>query len=165
MEDVSQECTLFFDRMLLVSDVFHCSSDVLVALPVSESPLQLQILTLCEVWWKKDLKEKEKFALTALLIALKKCFTMKKMVSVSVRLNIVFFFYQFINFRFYHQAAEIQRVWNLHDVLLSVDYAAEETKGMINLLEDGFICPSFFRNDDVGGAIVSPVCLFFLFWL
>lgn len=92
MEDVSQECTLFFDRILLVSDVFHCFSDVLVALPVSESPLQLQILTLCEVWWKKDLKEKEKFALTALLIALKKCFTMKKMVSVSVRLHIVFSF-------------------------------------------------------------------------
>lgn len=47
-------------------------------------------------------------------------------------------------------------MWNLHDVLLSVDYAAEETKGMINLLEDGFVRPSFFRNDDVSGAILTP---------
>lgn len=63
---------------------------------------------------------------------------------------------------FYCKVAEIQRVWNLHNVLLSVDYAAEETKGMINLLEDGFVCPTFFRHDDVGGAIFTLVCLFIL---
>ncbi|XP_075903723.1 condensin-2 complex subunit G2 isoform X3 [Nelusetta ayraudi] len=110
-----------YSALLQIAHMLH---DVLVALPISESPLQLQILTLFEAWWKKDLKEKEKFALTALLVALKKSVSLKKM------------------------AAEIQRVWNLHDVLLSVDYAAEETKGMINLLEEGFVQPSFFQNDN-----------------
>lgn len=74
------------------------------------------------------------------------------------------FFFQFINLRFYHQAAEVQRVWNLHNVLLSVDYAAEETKEMINLLEDGFVCPNFFRHDDVSEKIVTPVSLPFPFF-
>lgn len=77
----------------------------------------------------------------------------------QLNIKLVLFFFSLLIYFFYRQAAEIQRVWNLHDVLLSVDYAAEETKGMINLLEDGFVCPSFFRNDDVSGAIVSPDCL------
>lgn len=88
MEDVSQEVILLWP----VADVCHPLPDVLLALPVSESPLQLQILTLCELWWKKDLQEKEKFALTALLVALKKCFTLKKMVSVSVQHPMDLFF-------------------------------------------------------------------------
>lgn len=70
------------------------SPAVLVALPVSESPVQLQILTLCEVWWEKNLQEKEKFALTALLVSLRKCFSLKKVVSVSVQLQ--------KNFQFIH---------------------------------------------------------------
>lgn len=76
--------------------------DVLVALPIPESPLQLQILTLCEAWWKKDLKEKETFALTALLVALKKCFTLKKMVGASVprQIGVFFFSPHFMNFPF-----------------------------------------------------------------
>lgn len=90
VEEVSHEVILLWP----VSDVFHPLPDVLLALPVSESPLQLQILTLCELWWKKDLQEKEKFALTALLVALKKCFSLKKMVSVSVQhpIDLLLFF-------------------------------------------------------------------------
>lgn len=56
--------------------------DVLVALPVSEAPLLLHIQTLCEAWWKKDLKEKEKFGHTAFLISLQKSFILKKPVSI-----------------------------------------------------------------------------------
>lgn len=84
---VPQEGILFLFSSMF--NIFHCIPDVLVALPVSESPLQLQILTLCEVWWKKDLKEKEKFALTALLVALKKCFSLKKTVSVLLQQQII----------------------------------------------------------------------------
>lgn len=82
-------------------DVLHRFLDVLVALPISESPLQLQILTLFEAWWKKDLKEKEKFALTALLVALKKSVSLKKMVGASVPRQIgCCFFSQFMNLPF-----------------------------------------------------------------
>lgn len=79
--------------------------------------------------------------------------------------NWLVFFFAVHEFTFCCQAAEIQRVWNLHDVLLSVDYAAEETKGMINLLEEGFVQPSFFQNDNVSGAILTPDPLRFRFWL
>lgn len=34
---------------------------------------------------------------------------------------------------------------------------------MINLLEDGFVCPSFFRNDDVGEATITPDSSYFFF--
>lgn len=74
-------------------------------------------------------------------------------------IKLVLYTFHFIDLCFYHQAAEVQRAWNLHNVLLSVDYAAEETKEMINLLEDGFVCPSFFRHDDVSATIVTPDCL------
>lgn len=62
--------------------VYVVPSDVLVALPVSEAPLQLHIHTLCEAWWKKDLEEKEKFGHTAFLISLQKSFILKKPVSI-----------------------------------------------------------------------------------
>lgn len=62
--------------------VYVVPPDVLVALPVSEAPLQLHIHTLCEAWWKKDLKEKEKFGHTAFLISLQKSFILKKPVSI-----------------------------------------------------------------------------------
>ena len=50
--------------------------------PVSEAPLQLQILRLCDAWWKKDLKEKETFGRSAMIIALTKSLDLKKPVSI-----------------------------------------------------------------------------------
>ncbi|KAF3836623.1 hypothetical protein F7725_029181 [Dissostichus mawsoni] len=40
-------------------EIIHRLHDMLELQPVSEAPLQLQILRLCDAWWKKDLKEKE----------------------------------------------------------------------------------------------------------
>ncbi|XP_034717878.1 condensin-2 complex subunit G2 isoform X2 [Etheostoma cragini] len=98
--------------------------DVLVLLPVSEAPLQLHIHTLCEAWWKKGLKEKEQFGRTAFFISLQKSFILKK------------------------PGVAIQRVWNLHDVLWSLDYTSEDNKQIIDLLIQCFHRSIYIRNDD-----------------
>uniref|UniRef100_A0A3Q4HD65 Non-SMC condensin II complex, subunit G2 n=1 Tax=Neolamprologus brichardi TaxID=32507 RepID=A0A3Q4HD65_NEOBR len=97
---------------------------VLVSLPVSEAPLQNHIHALCEAWWKKGLQEKERFGRTAFFVSLQKSFILKK------------------------PGAEIQRVWRLHDVLLSLDYTSEENKQIIDLLLQCFHRPAHIRNDD-----------------
>eukprot|EP00064_Thunnus_orientalis_P018796 superscaffoldBa00004453_g18902 len=98
--------------------------DVLVLLPISEAPLHHHIQALCEAWWKKGLKEREKFGRSAFLISLQKSFILKK------------------------PGVEIQRVWGLHDVLLSLDYTSEDNKEIIDLLLQCFHRPIYIRNDD-----------------
>uniref|UniRef100_A0A3P9NTA7 Non-SMC condensin II complex, subunit G2 n=1 Tax=Poecilia reticulata TaxID=8081 RepID=A0A3P9NTA7_POERE len=110
------------DTYAALLDIAH----VLVSLPVSEAPLQLHIQTLFETWWKKELLEREKFGRTAFLISLQKSFILKKPVS----------------------AAEIQRVWSLHNVLKSLDYTSENNKQIIDLLLQCFHRPTHIRNDD-----------------
>ncbi|XP_067341992.1 condensin-2 complex subunit G2 [Channa argus] len=110
-----------YSALLQIVQSLH---DVLVSFPVSEAPLQRQIHLVCEAWWKKGLKEKEKFGRTAFLISLQKSFILKK------------------------PGAEIQRVWSLHDVLLSLDYTSEDNKQIIDLLSQCFHRPTYIRNDD-----------------
>ncbi|KAM7369819.1 hypothetical protein PAMP_011110 [Pampus punctatissimus] len=105
-------------------EIVHQLHGVLMSLPDSESPLQLHIHTLCEAWWKKGLQEREKFGRTALLISLQKSFILKK------------------------PGVEIQRVWGLHDVLLSIDYTSEDNKQIIDLLLQCFHRPIYITNDD-----------------
>uniref|UniRef100_A0A4W6FIK5 Non-SMC condensin II complex, subunit G2 n=1 Tax=Lates calcarifer TaxID=8187 RepID=A0A4W6FIK5_LATCA len=116
----------FISIFIWFSDFSLClpPSAVLVSLPVSEAPLQLHIHTLCEAWWKKGLDEKEKFGRTAFLISLQKSFILKK------------------------PGVEIQRLWSLHDVLLSLDYTSEDNKQIIDLLLQCFHRPIYIRNDD-----------------
>lgn len=56
--------------------------DVLASTSEQDAPLQQHIRALCEAWWKKDLKKREKFGRAAFLISLKKSLTSKKPVSV-----------------------------------------------------------------------------------
>lgn len=56
--------------------------DVLASTSEQDAPLQHNIHALCEAWWKKDLKERDKFGRTAFLISLKKSLTSNKPVSV-----------------------------------------------------------------------------------
>ncbi|XP_053268370.1 condensin-2 complex subunit G2 isoform X1 [Pleuronectes platessa] len=104
--------------------VAHRLHTVLASLPVSEAPLQLHIHTLCEAWWKKGLKEREQFGRTAFLISLQKSLIVKK------------------------PGVEIQRLWGLHDVLLSLDYTSEDNKQIVDLLLQFFHRPVYMRNDD-----------------
>ncbi|XP_060920433.1 condensin-2 complex subunit G2 isoform X1 [Labrus mixtus] len=112
------------DSYSALLETAHRLHAVLESLPVSEAPLQIHILTLCETWWKKSLKEKEKFGRTAFLAALQKSFTLKK------------------------PGVEIQRVWSLHDVLLSLDFTSEDNKQATDLLLQCFQFPNFIKNDD-----------------
>lgn len=61
---------------------FVCFPDVFVSTFERDAPLQHRIHNLCEAWWKKDLKEKEKFGRTAFFVSLKKILASKKPVSV-----------------------------------------------------------------------------------
>lgn len=47
------------------------------------------------------------------------------------------------------QVTEIQRVWSLHNVLLTLDSTSEDNKEMIDLLLQCFNRPVFLKNDDV----------------
>ena len=67
---------------LRVKLCFLLFSDVLASTSEQDAPLQQHIHSLCEAWWKKDLKEKDKFGRMAFLMSLKKSLTFKKPVSV-----------------------------------------------------------------------------------
>ncbi|XP_056290546.1 condensin-2 complex subunit G2 [Pseudoliparis swirei] len=122
--DVSIKVLQDGDTYSALLEIVQRLHDVLVSLPASETPLLLHIHTLCDAWWQKGLKEKEQFGRTAFLLSLQKSFTLKK------------------------PGVEIQRVWSLHDVLLSLDYTSEENKQIIDLLLQCFNCPNYIRNDD-----------------
>ncbi|XP_077365081.1 condensin-2 complex subunit G2 isoform X2 [Festucalex cinctus] len=110
-----------YNGLLIITRQLH---DVLVVLPVTETHVLFHIHVLCEAWWKKNLRDKDKFGLTALVIALKKSF-------LSIR-----------------PITELQRVWSLHNVLSSVDYASEDGKQLAEQLVRCFQRPAFIRNDD-----------------
>uniref|UniRef100_A0A3B3ZF27 Uncharacterized protein n=1 Tax=Periophthalmus magnuspinnatus TaxID=409849 RepID=A0A3B3ZF27_9GOBI len=93
-----------YSALLGIVSVLH---DVLVLLPISEAPLLSALHSLCELWWKKGLEEKEKFGRTALYVSLQKCFTLKKLVC---------------------------RIWNLHEVVLTLDYNSDDNKEITDLL-------------------------------
>ncbi|XP_047185825.1 condensin-2 complex subunit G2 isoform X1 [Scophthalmus maximus] len=112
------------DTYTALFEIAHKLHVVLVSLPIPEAALQLHIHTLCETWWKKGLKEKEQFGRTAFLISLQKSFILKK------------------------PGVEIQRLWSLHDVLLSVDYSSEDNKDIIDLLLQCFHRPIYIKHDD-----------------
>ncbi|KAM6900149.1 condensin-2 complex subunit G2 [Xenentodon cancila] len=112
------------DSYRALLEIAHRLHNILVPLPVSEAHLQLHIQALLEAWWKKGLQEREKFGRTAFLISLQKSFILKK------------------------PGAEIQRLWGIHDVLLSLDYTSEDNKQIIDLLLQCFHHPTYVKNDD-----------------
>ncbi|XP_028288845.1 condensin-2 complex subunit G2 [Parambassis ranga] len=112
------------DTYVALLQIAHMLHDILVSLPVTESPLQFHIHTLCVAWWKKELQGKEKFGRTAFILSLQRSFTLKK------------------------PGAEIQRVWSLHNVLLGLDYTREENQQITDLLLQCFHSPFYIRSDD-----------------
>lgn len=136
--------------------VFFCySSDVFVSTFERDAPLQHHIHNLCEAWWKKDLEEKEKFGRTAFFVSLKNIVALKKPVSVRFKLHVIVVAFATLRLfiPFLSQVTEIQRVWRLHNVLLTLDYTAEDNKEMVDLLLQCFQRPMFIKNDDVGCSL------------
>ncbi|KAJ0059729.1 hypothetical protein NL108_011219, partial [Boleophthalmus pectinirostris] len=110
-----------YAALLGIVNVLH---DVLVLLPISEAPLLSALHSLCELWWKRGLEEKEKFGRTALYVSLRKCFVLKR------------------------PSVEIQRIWNLHEVVLTLDYNSDDNKEIADLLLQCFYRSDIIRNDD-----------------
>lgn len=110
-----------YSELLRVANGLH---GVLVSLLASDTLLLQHIHTLCEVWWKKGFQGKEEFGRTALLLSLRRSFILKK------------------------PGTEIQRVWSLHNVLLSLDYKSEDNNQITDLLIQCFQCPNYIKNDD-----------------
>ncbi|KAM9333341.1 condensin-2 complex subunit G2 isoform 1-T2 [Pholidichthys leucotaenia] len=102
----------------------HMLYDVLASSRSVEDSVQAHINALCEAWWKQGLQDKEKFGHMALQVSLQRSFILKK------------------------QSVEIQRVWTLHEVLLTLSYNSEENKEIINLLLQCFHFPAYYKNDD-----------------
>ncbi|XP_010901094.1 condensin-2 complex subunit G2 [Esox lucius] len=97
---------------------------VLPSLPASEMPLRQAVYGLCEAWWKKSLLGKEDLGRTAFLVCLEKTLILKK------------------------PGPEIQRLWSFHEVLLTVDFASEDNKELINMLLQCFLSVSHIRNEE-----------------
>ncbi|XP_053715886.1 condensin-2 complex subunit G2 [Synchiropus splendidus] len=110
-----------YNGLLQIANHLH---GLLVSQQISDPQMHQHIHTLFEVWWKKDLTDKAKFGRSALFVSLQKCFTLKK------------------------SGAEIQRLWNLHSVILTLDYKSEDNRQIVDLLLQCFHSPSFIRNDD-----------------
>nr|XP_020457943.1 condensin-2 complex subunit G2 isoform X2 [Monopterus albus] len=112
------------DTYSALLEIAHMLHDVLMFDQVSQEPLQCHIHILFIDWWTKGLKEKEKFGRTAFLVSLQKSLTLKK------------------------PGIEIQRVWSLRDVLMSLDYTSEDNRQIIDLLLKCFQHPVFIRHDE-----------------
>ncbi|CAL9698109.1 unnamed protein product [Knipowitschia caucasica] len=110
-----------YTALLGIANRLH---DVLILLPILEAPLLSALQVLCELWWKKGLKDKDKFGRTALYVSLQKCFVLKR------------------------PSVEIQRLWSLHEVLLTIDCASDENQAISDLLLQCFVRPDIIKNDD-----------------
>lgn len=54
-----------------------------------------------------------------------------------------------------YQGNEIQRVWSLHDVLLSLDHTSDDNQQIKELLLQCFQRPAYIRSDDVSPSMFS----------
>ncbi|KAJ8419130.1 hypothetical protein AAFF_G00006290 [Aldrovandia affinis] len=97
---------------------------VLSGLPASEVPVQLEIQRLCEAWWQKGLNGREELGRTAFLLCLERSLLLK------------------------NPGAEMKRLWDFHEVLLSIDFQAEDSKEVTDLLLQCFLTVGHIRREE-----------------
>ncbi|KAL4635297.1 condensin-2 complex subunit G2 [Arapaima gigas] len=99
-------------------------NDILGTLPVSEAQLQLLIVRLFESWWQKGLEGREALGWTAFLWCLKRTLLLKK------------------------PGPDINRLWDLHEVLLNIPFESEDGKEVTDLLLQCFLSVAHIRREE-----------------
>ncbi|XP_057272465.1 condensin-2 complex subunit G2 [Pezoporus wallicus] len=97
---------------------------ILLVLPEPEKKLQGAIQHVCEMWWEKGLEGKEDIGKTLFIILLRK--------SLNTAAT----------------GADIVRVWNLHQILLSFDYDSEEINEVKDLLLQCFMSVKYIKKEE-----------------
>ncbi|XP_030898720.2 condensin-2 complex subunit G2 isoform X2 [Melopsittacus undulatus] len=97
---------------------------ILLVLPEPEKKLQGAIQHVCELWCEKGLEGKEELGKTLFIILLRK--------SLNTAAT----------------GADIVRVWNLHQTLLSFDYDSEEVNEVKDLLLQCFMSVKYIRKEE-----------------
>ncbi|KAG5850328.1 hypothetical protein ANANG_G00081060 [Anguilla anguilla] len=97
---------------------------ILSGLPASEVLVQQGVQQLCEAWWVKGLEGREELGRTAFLLCLEKSLMLNK------------------------PWAEMQRLWSLHEVLLTLDFEAEDSREVADLLLQCFLSVAHIRREE-----------------
>ncbi|KAM9308200.1 condensin-2 complex subunit G2 [Gastrophryne carolinensis] len=97
---------------------------IVTALPKSESKVCQAIQQLCEAWWEKDLENKEEFGRTAFSLLLAKSLEAKSV------------------------AADITRLWRLHQSLLSFNYHSDDSSEIKDQLLECFMNVNHIKREE-----------------
>ncbi|XP_060771598.1 condensin-2 complex subunit G2 [Neoarius graeffei] len=130
LDGVTVVCTACVDVIQsgdVYSDLLDCAltlNSVESCLPVSEVPLQKAIHWLFECWWRRGLQGKEELGWTAFISCLENTVMLKKTVS------------------------ELNRLYSLHDVLLSVEFDSERGQYITDHLLQCFLSTNHIRREE-----------------
>ncbi|KAI5104631.1 condensin-2 complex subunit G2 isoform X2, partial [Silurus meridionalis] len=130
LEAVTVVCTVSVDVIQTgeaYTNLLDCAltlNSVESCLPVSEVPLQKAIHWLFECWWRRGLEGKEELGWTAFVACLENTVTLKKTV------------------------VELNRLYSLRDVLLSVEFESERGQCITNPLLQCFLSTSYIKREE-----------------
>ncbi|XP_037400986.1 condensin-2 complex subunit G2 [Pygocentrus nattereri] len=130
LDGVTVVCTVSVD-VIQDGDVYsalldcaHMLNDIESSLPVSELPLQQAVHWLCECWWRRGLQGKEELGWTAFVVCLENTVTLK----TSVR--------------------ELNRLYSLKEVLLTVDFDSERGQYVTSPLLQCFLSTNHIKREE-----------------
>ncbi|KAG9274713.1 condensin-2 complex subunit G2 [Astyanax mexicanus] len=112
------------DTYTALLDCAHILNSVESCLPLSEVPLQQAVHWLLECWWKRGLQGKEELGWTAFVVCLENTVTLKQSVS------------------------ELNRLFSLRDVLLTVDFQSERGQYITSPLLQCFLSTNLIKREE-----------------
>ncbi|KAG7330611.1 hypothetical protein KOW79_006833 [Hemibagrus wyckioides] len=130
LEAVTLVCTVCVDliqsgdQYTALLDCAYTLNSVESCLPLSEVPLQKAIHWLFECWWRRGLQGKEELGWTAFVACLENAVTLKKTLS------------------------ELNRLYSLRDVLLSVEFDSERGQYITNPLLQCFLSTNHIKREE-----------------
>ncbi|XP_006634573.2 condensin-2 complex subunit G2 [Lepisosteus oculatus] len=102
----------------------HMLNAILSAVPPSEMVVQASVQRFCEQWWEKGLEGKDELGKSAFLGLLERSLSLK------------------------NPATYLQRLWNLHEVLLTFSFDSEDSKGLSDLLLQCFLSVNHIKREE-----------------